>query len=273
MSEQKLNGNGRAPQSITYVGHATVLIQMDGVRLLTDPILRGRVAHLSHRTRRIEPTYFENIDAVLISHLHWDHLDWPSLRRLGHNTRILAPRGSAAYFAGRGFKNVEELQNGEETRVGGVAVRATQAVHDGRRYPKGPFADPVGYLVNSHHSIYFAGDTDLFPAMSHLADNLDVALLPVWGWGPTLGTGHLTPDRAAQALTMLRPQIAIPIHWGALHPIGMGMLKPAFLTQPPVAFARHAARLAPEVNTCILPIGNTLSLNGVNGADNGAQAG
>ncbi|MCB8987113.1 MAG: MBL fold metallo-hydrolase, partial [Ardenticatenaceae bacterium] len=59
MSEQKLNGNGRAPQSITYVGHATVLIQMDGVRLLTDPILRGRVAHLSHRTRRIEPTYFE----------------------------------------------------------------------------------------------------------------------------------------------------------------------------------------------------------------------
>ncbi len=273
MSEQQLNGNGRAPQHITYVGHATVLIEMDGVRLLTDPILRWRVAHLSHRTRRIEPSAFADIDAVLISHLHWDHLDWPSLRRLGRNTHIMAPYGSATYFSRQGFKNVEELHADEETSIGKVSVRATRAVHDGRRYPKGPSAAPVGYLVNSRHSIYFAGDTDIFPEMTELTENLDVALLPVWGWGPTLGAGHLTPDRAALALTMLRPQVAIPIHWGALHPIGMGLLKPAFLTQPPIAFAQHAARLAPEVDTRILPIGNTFSLNGVNGAGNGAPAG
>lgn len=271
MSEQ--TANGRAVQHITYVGHATILMEMDGIRLLTDPILRGRVAHLSHRTRRIDATVYQDIDAVLISHLHWDHVDWPSLRRLGFHTRLIIPHGSAAVFSRKGFKNLEELRAGDETQLGRVAVRATQAVHDGRRYPKGPTAQPIGFLVNSENSIYFAGDTDIFPEMADLTDNLDVALLPVWGWGPTLGAGHLTPARAAQALTMLRPQIAIPIHWGALHPIGMGLLKPAFLTQPPVAFARRAAEVAPEVDTKILPLGDTLSLyraaNGQNG--NGAS--
>jgi len=273
MSKHKRNENGRAPQHITYVGHATVLIEMGGVRLLTDPILRGHVAHLSHRARHISPDHFQDLDAVLISHLHWDHVDWPSLRRLGRQTRLIVPHGSAAFFARGGFKNLEELRAGEETQLGGVTVQATQAVHDGRRYPRGPFAQPVGYLVNGSQSVYFAGDTDIFPGMAHLSENLDVALLPVWGWGPTLGAGHLTPDRAALALTLLQPQVAIPIHWGALHPIGMGLLHPAFLTQPPVAFARHAAELAPQVDTHILSVGDTFALAGVNGANSAAPAG
>lgn len=269
MSEQLPDSSA----AITYVGHATVLIEMDGVRLLTDPILRGHIAHLSHRTPRIQPTLFQDIDAVLISHLHSDHLDWPSLRRLGHTTRLIVPYGSAAYFSRQGFKNLEELHAGDETAVSGVTIQATQAVHDGRRFPKGPSAQPIGYLVKSQHTIYFAGDTDIFPEMADFADHLDVALLPVWGWGPTLGTGHLTPERAALALTILQPQIAIPIHWGALHPIGMGRFNPVFLSQPPVTFARRAAELAPEVSTHILLLGDTLSLSGVNGANNGARAG
>ncbi len=271
MREKTLNG--RADQTITYVGHATVLIEIDGVRLLTDPILRRYIAHLSHRQRRIAPAHFQDIDAVLISHLHWDHVDWPSLRRLGKQTRLIVPFGSAAFFSQQGFIHLEELSAGDETSIHGVSVRATKAVHDGRRYPRGPFAQPVGYLVNGRQSVYFAGDTDLFPEMADLADHLDVALLPVWGWGPTLGTGHMTPARAAQALTMLQPQLAIPIHWGTLHPIGMGVLNPAFLTQPPVAFVKEAADLAPTVQTHILPVGDTLSISGFLGANNEAQAG
>jgi L-ascorbate metabolism protein UlaG (beta-lactamase superfamily) len=249
-------GAVKTAQQITYIGHATVLIEMDGVRLLTDPILRRRVVHLSHR-QRLEPACWQEIDAVLISHLHWDHLDWPSLRRLGEQTRLIVPQGSGGYFWRHGFRNVKELRPGEESLVGPVRVRGTRAVHDNGRYPTGPIATPLGFLISGRNTIYFAGDTDLFPEMADLSRNLDLALLPVWGWGPTLGSGHLTPDRAAHALTLLRPKTAIPIHWGALHPIGMGWMKPAFLSKPPVTFVEHAARLAPDVKTFILPPGQT----------------
>ncbi|MBK8986132.1 MAG: MBL fold metallo-hydrolase [Chloroflexi bacterium] len=271
MKEQ--TDNGRAAQRITYVGHATVLIEMDGARLLTDPVLRGHLAHLAHRTRHMPLADFQDIDAVLISHLHWDHLDWPSLDRLGRHIRLIVPGDSAVYFARQGFTNVEELRANEETAVNGLKIRATPAVHDGRRHPKGPSAQPNGYLVDGRRTIYFAGDTDIFPEMADLSAQLDVALLPVWGWGPTLGKGHLDPERAALALTLLRPQIAIPIHWGALHPIGMGLFNPAFLRLPPLAFARRAAELAPEVHTHILSLGDTLSLVGINAANNGAPVG
>jgi L-ascorbate metabolism protein UlaG (beta-lactamase superfamily) len=247
-------------RQITYVGHATVLIEMEGVRLLTDPILRRRLVHLSHRQRKMSPDFSQAVDAVLISHLHWDHLDWPSLRKLGKQTRLIVPNGSGSYFSRHGFHNLTELRPDEETQVGAVTVKATLALHDGGRYPMGPVADPVGYLISGgQRTIYFAGDTDIFPEMAALSDHLDVALMPVWGWGPTLGAGHLTPDRAALALTLLRPKVAIPIHWGALHPIGMGLLKPAFLTMPPINFVEHASELAPEVDAFILPLGQTWS--------------
>lgn len=253
------SGISAAAQRITYVGHATVLIELDGVRLLTDPILRRRVIHLSHRRQLVEPSCWQHIDAVLISHLHWDHLDWPSLRRLGRQTRLVVPQGSAGYFWRHGFRNVTELRTGEGIQIGAVAVQATPAVHGNGRYPTGPTANPVGYLISGQHTIYFAGDTDIFSEMASLAGHLDMALLPVWGWGPTLGSGHLTPERAALSLTLLRPKTAIPIHWGALYPIGLGWLKPAFLSKPPITFVEHAARLAPEVNTPILALGATWS--------------
>jgi L-ascorbate metabolism protein UlaG (beta-lactamase superfamily) len=91
--------------------------------------------------------------------------------------------------------------------------------------------------------------------MASLAENLDTALLPVWGWGPTLGSGHLDPRRAAEALRLLRPRRAIPIHWGTFRPIGMGWSRMRFLTHPPQAFARHAAEMAPEVEVRVVAPG------------------
>ncbi len=96
--------------------------------------------------------------------------------------------------------------------------------------------------------------------MVDLEENLDVALLPVGGWGPTLGTGHMDPRRAAEALKLLQPRLTIPIHWGAFYPAGMGMFKPNYLYQPPRHFAAHAARVAPEVQVRIVQPGESLSL-------------
>jgi len=242
--------------SITYIGHATCLIEMNGTRILTDPILRNRVGHIRRQSRLLDPAWSDRIDAVAISHVHLDHMDLPSLRRIGRDTRIIVPQGGAGILRREGFRRVEEVRAGDRTSVGSVTVGATHADHGGTRFPFGPEADTVGYVFHGEKSVYFAGDTDLFPEMSDIHGSLDVALLPVWGWGPTLGVGHLNPRRAAESLAMLRPRTAIPIHWGTFAPLGLGWLRPRFLREPPYAFAKHARSLAPLVNVHVVHPGN-----------------
>ena len=106
--------------------------------------------------------------------------------------------------------------------------------------------------------VYFAGDTDLFDGMTELGE-LDLALIPVWGWGPRLGAGHLDPERAAEALALIEPRIAVPIHWGTLFP-RINRDRNDRLTAPPHEFAATAARVAPAVDIRILSPGDALDL-------------
>ncbi len=200
--------------SLTWLGHSTVLIEIATVRLLTDPILRNRVAHL----RRIGGPAIvpDRVDGVLISHAHHDHLDPPSLRLLGRSTPIVLPRGAGGMLRRRGFGNLTEIEAGEETEIGGVQIRATHAEHRPGRGPLAPRSPAVGYLVGggaadrNHWRAYFAGDTDLFDDMESLAGRIDAALLPVAGWGRRVPAGHLTPERAAEAARRLTPTARDP---------------------------------------------------------------
>jgi L-ascorbate metabolism protein UlaG (beta-lactamase superfamily) len=97
--------------------------------------------------------------------------------------------------------------------------------------------------------------------MERLAGGLDVALLPVWGWGPSLGAGHLDPERAARAAALLAPRIAIPIHWGTFFPLGLARLRSSLVQAPPREFARRAAELAPQVDVRVLSPGESTSLS------------
>lgn len=250
-----------AEPRLTFLGHSTVVIELDGVRILTDPLLRYRVVHLRRFGPRPNRASLGHIDAVLLSHLHLDHCDLPSLRRLGVDVRLIAPNGAGALLRRRGFHLVEELRPGESTRVDTVTVTATYAAHSGFRPPVGPSAVALGFLISGSQRIYFAGDTDLFPEMADLGDDLDVALLPVWGWARSLGKGHLDPRRAAEALRLLRPSIAIPIHWGTLAAPTLGPNPTRFLTEPPHLFAEHAAQLAPDVTVRIVPTGESVTLS------------
>ena len=238
-----------------------MLLELGGVRLLTDPVLRPGFAHIRRHAAPPAAAVSEHVDAVLISHLHLDHLDLASLRSLDGSFRLLVPKGAGAFLRGQGFTQVEELACGESRDVAGVEVVATPAVHDARRWPViGPRAVPIGYVIRAARSVYFAGDTDLFDAMDGLEPELDVALLPVWGWGPRLGPGHLDPGRAARAAQLLRPRIAVPIHWGTFYPHGRRMGNR--LTAPPREFAARVAELAPQVTVRILEPGAALALTG-----------
>ena len=177
---------------------------------------------------------------MVISHLHLDHLDLPSLRRLGTDTALVVPRGAGALHARMGFTSVEELAHRASLVIDGVEVRATKAEHSGFRLPFGPTAEALGFVFElGNESVYFAGDTDIFPEMADLA-GVDLALLPVWGWGPRLGPGHMDPERAADALRIIKPRAAVPIHWGTLWPLGMGKVMPQRLEKPPLEFAEAA---------------------------------
>lgn len=246
---------------LTYLGHATMLIDLDGVRLLTDPFLRERLAHLRRQGEPIDPRVYGDIDAVLISHLHLDHLDLPSLEMLDTDTCIVVPGGAGEILRQAGFRHVREVSAGASVTIGNVRIEATHASHSGFRPPFGPTADSLGYLIRGSYTFYFAGDTDIFPEMATLTDTLHAAFLPVWGWGPTLNGGHMDPAAAAQSLQLLRPQLAVPIHWGTLYPIGLSWLRPYLLTDPPHEFASHAAQLAPEVEVRILAPGLSTSVD------------
>jgi L-ascorbate metabolism protein UlaG (beta-lactamase superfamily) len=250
---------------ITYVGHATVLIEIGGARLLTDPALRPRLLRVIHRhPPRPAAHVTEDIDAVLLSHLHHDHLDFPSLKRVGRATPVVVPAGARRTLRRHGFTNAIELRVGERTTVGGAEITATRAVHEGRRFKFGPKVEAAGYVIEAGgRRVYFAGDTDLFAEMDELAGRIDVALLPIAGWGPRLGAGHLDPPRAAEAAARIRPRIVIPIHWGTLVRRDMRPGAAEFLGEPPRDFAAQLSELAPGVELSLLEPGGSLDLPGL----------
>ena len=244
----------------TYIGHATTLIEAAGQRLITDPVLSSRVfGFLRRRSPVPDPGFADRLDGVLISHFHHDHLDLPSLRRLAGDARIIVPPGGRRFLAQRGLRNVIELAPGETAHLGPLAVTSVPAVHGGRARPGAREVGVVGYMVEGAASVYFAGDTDLFDEMSAIGDRMvDLALLPIWGWGPKLGAGHLDPVRAAKALRLLRPRLAVPIHWGTFTPVLAPRLWPWLLGEPARRFVAHAAAVAPAVEVRVLQPGEDL---------------
>lgn len=244
---------------VTFLGHSTTLIESGPLKILTDPVLRPHLGLLRRHTQPLDSAFWSSVDAVVISHAHHDHLDVPSLRQVDERVRLIVPRGLGRLVQGLGFRRVDEIAPGEELDVDGVAVAAVPAAHDGRRQPFGPDAPALGYVVNGPRRIYFAGDTDIFAEMAEM-EAPDVALLPIWGWGPRLGPGHLSPETAARAAALLRARLAVPIHWGTLYPFGMRRLMDRPLREPGDAFRAAAAKHAQETEIRILAPGERLEL-------------
>jgi L-ascorbate metabolism protein UlaG (beta-lactamase superfamily) len=241
--------------NLRFLGHSTVRLELAGRVVLTDPVLTARVGGLTRVVPVPERETYADVDLVLLSHLHGDHLHLPSLKLLGKRTRIVVPRGAGAWLAKKGSGNVEEIAPGETLTEGTLEITATKAVHSGHRWgPRlthGPQSPAIGHLIETPATkIYNAGDTDLFDGMAGFGP-VDVALLPVWGWGPNLGPGHLDPARAAKAAAVVQARAAVPVHWGTLAVPGLKRTARMrrLLADPPREFAAHVrnTKIATEV--------------------------
>jgi L-ascorbate metabolism protein UlaG (beta-lactamase superfamily) len=243
----------------TWYGHSTVWLEDSGVRLLTDPVLTGRLAHL-RRVAGPVPALPGVPDAVLLSHLHADHLHLASLRRLGGDPLYVLPAG-AADFVRTGLRRPDarcvELRPGDGTTVDGVRIHAVPARHHDSRGPWSNLrATPLGFVVDGALRTWYAGDTSLYDEMADLHP-VDLALIPVGGWGPTLGPGHLDPAGAAEAVRRVKAPAAVPVHYGTFWPVGCARIRRHLFDGPGAAFARHAADLTPDTRVTVLRHGET----------------
>ncbi|MBP2681029.1 MAG: hypothetical protein H6Q78_892, partial [Candidatus Krumholzibacteriota bacterium] len=209
---------------ITFVGHSTTLVEMSGVRVLTDPIFRDKFRLLRRRSRVCTKCIdVDNLDAVVLSHMHFDHMDYPSLAMIPREVPIVAPVGAGRYLRRKVHHDVVEMKVGQTIRIGAMDIHATPSVHDsGFYWPLWYPKSVLSFVLSASHTVLFVGDTALFDDLRGVGRrfDIDVAMLPVWGVGPYLRGHHMTPAEAAEALSLLSARTAIPIHWGTIHPAG-----------------------------------------------------
>lgn len=267
-----------------FAGHSTLLIEIDGVKVLTDPLFREWLLHIKRHAPAIDMAVFGQPDVILISHSHLDHLDKQSLQRLDRDAQVIAPGDTVKIIRRLGFQHITAVKPGDTIETHGLKVITVPAIHGGGRLPWSAEGDMLGFIVESGwpaggaadrsaadgglsaapHSFYFAGDTDLFPAMNQLAklthSGIDLALLPVWGWGPKVGEGHLDPTSAAEAAKLVNARVTVPIHWGGYFPFGLKRTHGRLLSSPPREFATIVERMSLPTEVRIVDPGTAISL-------------
>lgn len=249
---------------VTWLGHSSVVLDLDGVRVLTDPLLRPHAGLLRRLAPRPDPASWSRPDVVLLSHLHHDHAELRSLRMLPGAALISAPE-NVAWLRRRRLPNTVPLGDGW-TAVGpvagtGVQVRQAPAEHRNRPMLHRPNAANGQLVRGPSGTVWIAGDTGLFPEMAAIPEMaggpIDVALVPVWGWGPRLSAGHLSPVTAARAAALSGARFAIPVHWGTLHPPFVTHFARSWLEHPGRRFAEAVAEQAPGCTAVVLAPGES----------------
>jgi L-ascorbate metabolism protein UlaG (beta-lactamase superfamily) len=207
--------------AITWWGHASSTVEIGTTKVAIDPLLTPRLLHL-RRYAAHPPRSAWEADLVLVSHLHSDHFHVPSLRGFPSDIPIVVPRGGEGLLSKLGADRVQPADPGDVLDLAGVTVRVLPATHEGRRGPHSRLTGPaLGFRVDgAGRSFWFPGDTELRADMAEVG-GVDLALVPIGGWGPTLEDGHMDPVDGAKAVRMVDAATAIPVHWGTFWPIGL----------------------------------------------------
>jgi L-ascorbate metabolism protein UlaG (beta-lactamase superfamily) len=222
---------------VTYVGHATLLIEIGGRRLLTDPNFDNTLGRFLPRVSKpgIPLEKLPPLDAILLTHAHADHLSFRSLDALPREIPLFAPPAVAAWLIRLGYSHARPLPADGQAAIGPVVVHAAAARHKGSRYSVDRWRSATNmYLVDAgDETCFFAGDTALTPATHQVVAEvlqkdgrrLDVALLPIgyapW-WKPGFRRGHLSPHDALKLFDRLRARYFVPYHWGTFNHVTSG---------------------------------------------------
>lgn len=248
--------------SITFVNHATVLIQIDGVNILTDPNYNRSVGLIAPRLQRpgIPLDRLPRIDLILISHNDYDHLSVRTLRRLRrqHQPTVCVPLGDKKHVLKAGLSNVLEMNWWDSCELSGVTVRSVPAKHKSRRalFQRSKQLC-CGYVIErSGRGVYFAGDTGYGEHFHEIGERhaLKVALLPIGAYKPHdwFREIHLNPQTAMRAFLDLKANLLIPIHWGTFK------ISDEPVREPPALLLEEAERLGVSDRVRILENGGSV---------------
>jgi N-acyl-phosphatidylethanolamine-hydrolysing phospholipase D len=262
----ELRANGHEP-TVTWVGHATLLIQIDGVNVLTDPHFGERASPVSFAgPRRLVPlgiafADLPPIDAVVISHDHYDHLDLDTVRRLAreHRPTFFVPLGLKSWLTGNGVDQVAELDWWESRAFRGLTITCTPAQHSSGRglHDQDLRLWSSWMLAGRARRVFFAGDTGYTASLAEIARRLDppdLAVLPIGGYSdyPAHHPNHLNPEEAVRLFEDLRARLLVPMHWGTFD------LNREPFREPPERLMAAARRRGVEEQVAVLSPGQTI---------------
>jgi L-ascorbate metabolism protein UlaG (beta-lactamase superfamily) len=269
---EPLAGSSRRPEparegelGITFIGHSSFLLQIAGKNLLVDPVLATRLILLRRQRRAgVRVMDLPAIDAVLVTHAHMDHMNFPTLRRVVRATRkllgtapvIVVPRGCEDLVEGLGFSQVVAMEWWEEREIVGLKVTMTPCKHWGARMFRDTHRGFGGYVVEGGgHRVYHSGDTAYFAGFREIGQRLrpDVALLPIGAYFPDSYRGvHTSPEEALKGFIECRAKWMVPMHFGTFR-LGREPME-----EPPIRLMAEARRVGVADRVRILSEGETM---------------